>query len=275
MNLYYHKMFFALILSVCVYVYICMHLPGPVLSRYSLPTVITQIPALPLCLSWASFCHSFPGKEQPSDSMASGESVKQEGRTECRQICTRASQKLPRPRHNLADIAVFHLPDPMLSCTLHHIESSPEPHSILKPVLTGQRYFKPWGVTPDRLRSVLQVRQKGETISLCILFTKRAFSQVYSLYQTSSHSWRPASLQGGQPRGRKYLHTRLSSWRHKLNRVFCAVKRKIPQEAAEVETDFPIQTAFQRRPLHLSLYLHRTSASIAKHGMFGCASVIP
>lgn len=94
----------------------------------------TQIPALPLCLSWASVCHSFSGKEQPSGSMPSGVRVKQEGRTECRQIHhTRASHKLPMPRHNLADIAVLHLPSPRLSCTLHHTESSPEPHSILKP----------------------------------------------------------------------------------------------------------------------------------------------
>lgn len=97
--------------------------------------------------------------------------------------------------------------------------------------------------------------QKGEGISLCILFTKTTLSQVYSLYQTSSHSWRAACLQGGQPRGRKYLHTGLSSWRHKLNRLFCGVKRKTPQEAVKAESDFPILTAFQRRPL-LSLFLH-------------------
>lgn len=134
----------------------------------------TQIPALPLCLLWASFCHSFPGKEQPSGSMPSGECVKQEGRTECRQICTRAPHKLPMPHHNLADIAVLHLPSPRLSCTLHHTESSPEPHSILKPVLTGQRYFKPRGVTPDRLRSVLRVLAKG-----------RGYFTLYTFYQNN------------------------------------------------------------------------------------------
>lgn len=61
---------------------------------------------------------------------------------------------------------------------------------------------------------------------------------------------------------------------NKLNRVFCGVKRKTPQEAFEAEIDSPVQTAFLRRPLHLSLYLRRISASRAKHGLFGCASVI-
>lgn len=116
----------------------------------------TQIPALPLHLSRASF--SFLGKEQPSGSMPRGGYVKQEGRAECRQICTRASHKLPMPCHNLADRAVLHL---LIPCSAAHCITPKAYQSILKPVLTGQRYFKPRGATPDRLRCVLCVLAEG------------------------------------------------------------------------------------------------------------------
>lgn len=67
-------------------------------------------------------------------------------------------------------------PSPWSHAQLHTAShrGSPESHSILKPVLTGQRYFKPRGVTPDRLRSVLWELAEG-----------RRYFNLYTFYQNN------------------------------------------------------------------------------------------
>lgn len=85
---------------------------------------------------------------------AGGQSREQ---TDLHQGITQAANALPQ----LGWQSCAPSPDPMLSCTLYHTKDLPEPQSILKPVLTGQRYFKPRGATPDRLRCVLCVLAEG------------------------------------------------------------------------------------------------------------------
>lgn len=158
-----------------MYVYTCMHLPGPVLSRYSLGHCDTQIPALPLCLLWASFCHSFLGREQPSGSVPSGECVKQEGTTvqaaDLHQDTAQAANASPQLGwHSCAPSARSHAQlhtasHRGLTRTSQHLETSAD---------TTERYFKPRGVTPDRLRSVL-----------CALAEGRGYFTLYTFYQNN------------------------------------------------------------------------------------------
>lgn len=136
-------------------------------------------------------------------------------------------------------------------------QGSPEPHSILKPVLTGQRYFKPRGVTPDRLRSVLWELAEG-----------RGYFNLYTFYQNNLYQRSiPFTRQAVTPGNRHVskedspgeVFSHLFLWTHELNRLFGG--DKITQEAVEAEIDFPIQTAFQRRPL-LSIFLHIYTESL-------------
>jgi len=124
------------------------------------------------------------------------------------QDTTQAATAYPQPGlHSCAQ-----LPDPKLSCTLHHAVPLPAPQH-LEPN-TGTRDFRPREVTPDRLSSVLHVLAEGRGCftPLCIFCQNELKPGLLSSpdnYQSQGFhiSQRPAHLQEGHPRGRAYPHT--------------------------------------------------------------------